>query len=417
MLGAMWPRGGVARGLIVVAAVAVVTAAGAALWWRDAMTYDVGVYRRYGEAMAAGEMPYRDFRLEYPPGALPVFVGPALVTSSEDAYRVVFGIGAACVEIATILVGLVLLGRIGAGVLHRAAYVAFVAGVAALPLGAVALTRFDFWPAFLLLVALALEIGGRSRFAALVLGLAIAAKIYPIVVAPLLLVHAWRRGGARETLVVAGVMAATIAVVFAPFAVLAPRRVASSLWEQLGRPLQIESLGSALVIALHRVAGVAAGSGYSHGSYNLTGSAASIATAVTSVVAVCVLCALWVRYAQLPTAPERLLVYAAAVVAAFVAFGKVLSPQFLIWLLPLVPLARGRRGLLASSLLAAAAALTTIWIPFRQNALVETFAPFPSWALLLRDIILVAVVLTLVPLKPRAATVKLRSRRLVSSEH
>ena len=39
---------------------------------------DTPVYQRYGDAMAHGQVPYRDFDLEYPPGALPVFVLPAL---------------------------------------------------------------------------------------------------------------------------------------------------------------------------------------------------------------------------------------------------------------------------------------------------------------------------------------------------
>ncbi len=37
---------------------------------------DTPVYESYGEAMEAGQVPYRDFAIEYPPGALPVFRRP-----------------------------------------------------------------------------------------------------------------------------------------------------------------------------------------------------------------------------------------------------------------------------------------------------------------------------------------------------
>src|SRR3954454_8672196 len=49
---------------------------------------DTPVYQRYGDAMLDGQVPYRDFRVEYPPAALPVFVLPALGNQHDQlGYR------------------------------------------------------------------------------------------------------------------------------------------------------------------------------------------------------------------------------------------------------------------------------------------------------------------------------------------
>jgi len=44
---------------------------------------DIPLYRTYGERVAGGLVPYRDFAFEYPPGALPFLFLPALVTDSR----------------------------------------------------------------------------------------------------------------------------------------------------------------------------------------------------------------------------------------------------------------------------------------------------------------------------------------------
>ena len=80
---------------------------------------------------------------------------------------------------------------------------------------------------------------------------------------------------------------------------------------------------------------------------------------------------------------------------AFVAFDKVLSPQFMIWLIPLVPLVGGRRGLVASALLGLALLLTQLWFPIRYWDLVLQLKAFPSWAVLARDLALVALLAVL----------------------
>jgi hypothetical protein len=37
---------------------------------------DVPLYRAWGTATVAGQLPYRDFSFDYPPGAIPPFLGP-----------------------------------------------------------------------------------------------------------------------------------------------------------------------------------------------------------------------------------------------------------------------------------------------------------------------------------------------------
>ena len=72
-----------------------------------------------------------------------------------------------------------------------------------------------------------------------------------------------------------------------------------------------------------------------------------------------------------------------------------LSPQFLIWLIPVIPLLRGRRGLAASTLLAAALVLTQLWFPYRYWSLALHFAAFPSWLALARDLVLLGLLAVL----------------------
>ena len=52
--------------------------------FRGAKFRDLHLYRRYGDALLAGHVPYRDFFVEYPPGAIPLFAGPSLAPEVRD---------------------------------------------------------------------------------------------------------------------------------------------------------------------------------------------------------------------------------------------------------------------------------------------------------------------------------------------
>src|SRR5206468_8697710 len=52
-------------------------------FYRHRQIVDTPIYQRYGDAIANGQVPYRDFVLEYPPAALPLFVVPSLLRSPD----------------------------------------------------------------------------------------------------------------------------------------------------------------------------------------------------------------------------------------------------------------------------------------------------------------------------------------------
>jgi hypothetical protein len=347
---------------------------------------DTPIYERYGEAMTQGQMPYRDFELEYPPAALPVFLLPALGGGDSGTYSDRFeglmaALGVACVLLVAAA--------------SAAAWAPLFVAIAPLLLGSVVLSRFDLWPAALTLGALVLLAAGRFRLGLGTLGLATAAKLFPVVLAPIALAHVWRQRGRREALLCAAAFVAVVAAIVLPFAVIAPDGVWDAFWRQAGRPLQIESLGAGLLLAAHHLFGVDLTMDSSHGSQNLVGTAPDVLAGLSTLLQIVVLVAIWVWHARGPASRERLFAASAAAVCAFVAFGKVLSPQFLIWLIPLVALVGGRRGLAASALLAAALVLTQLWFPFRYWELALEFDAVASWLVLARDVVLVGLTLLL----------------------
>jgi hypothetical protein len=363
-------------------------------FYQHRVIIDTVEYHRYGVAMTHGKVPYRDFRVEYPPGALPVFLLPAADRPAFGRYNREFQILMGLCAAAALLAMAWALRTLRASPQRLGAALGFFA-VAPLVLGSVLIYRYDLWPAALTALGLAAVLAGRSRIGFGALGIGIAAKLFPAVLIPPAFAYVWRTRGRREALICLACAAAVVAAFVVPFLVVAPHGVWSSIQRQASRPLQIESLGSAVLLAAHQVGGLHLTMVTSHGSQNLAGSLPKTLGAVESALLAVTLLAIWIAAARGPATPERLVRYSAAAVTAFVAFDKVLSPQFMIWLLPLVPLVRGRRGLVASALLGLALLLTQLWFPIRYWDLALHFAAFPSWLVVARDLTLLALLAVL----------------------
>src|SRR5207253_6346129 len=131
-------------------------------------------------------------------------------------------------------------------------------------------------------------------------GVGAAAKFYPAVLLPLAVAYTWKRRGPRQALVSLGLTLAVFVAVFLPFVILAPGGVWHSVSVQLGRPLQVESLGAALLLAAHHVFGLGISGETSHGSQNLAGTAADAIAVVSTVVQAAVLLWVWIAFARGP---------------------------------------------------------------------------------------------------------------------
>jgi hypothetical protein len=179
-------------------------------------------------------------------------------------------------------------------------------------------------------------------------------------------------------------------VCFVPFFIASPGGLTSSLTEQAGRPLQIESTAACVLLAAHQLLSLSLGVEFSHSSVNLGGRLPAAAAAATLVAEAIVLILTCVFFARGPIEARRLVRGCTTAVLAFVLLGKVFSPQFLIWLIPLAPLLGGTFALAGSAIVGAAAVLTRLYFPSHWSDLIR-FEATPTALLVVRNALLLCL--------------------------
>jgi Glycosyltransferase family 87 len=337
---------------------------------------DTETYSKYGRALVNdGRIPYHDFYDEYPPGSVPVFAAPAVIWDAH--YVLVFKLLMTAFGLGCVVCAAWIVQRLGLSPWRLGPLV-----LAPLLMGPVFLNRYDPLPAFLTSLALVALIRTREVTTGALLGADTAIKIYSIVTLPL----AWRRLKAPRGPVIAFLVAA--GVLFLPFFLIAPGGVGFSFKTQIERHLQIETLGSSILLAgsklgIHHVDWIAG----KPGSIDLGGVVPDVVASLSSALALVLVALVAVRYWRGPDTDTRLVTAWAAAVAAWTVFGKVLSPQYMTWLAPLVPLAAGRRGLHAAAVFLAALMLTQVEYFGGDHGLRDQ--TWVVWVLLLRNALLV----------------------------
>jgi hypothetical protein len=373
--------------------------------WNPNGVADTGLYSLYGARMAHGLVPYRDFFIEFPPGALPAFVLPALPGSH---FVVWFHIFEALCGLGTIVCLGTILSRLH--VRDRGAYMALtLAALAPAALGPITLNSFDYWPAFLMTASVAALVADRTKAGFALLGIATAAKLFPAGLLALALLFTIRRRGQPRVRGALLAYLAAVAVVFAPFVALGAGGLRFSLRVQLSRGLQLESLGATLLTTAHHLGAYDVSYTPNLAYAQLDGSLASAIATVSTVVMLGAIALVAWLYHRTPGNTRDFVDAAAATVVAIVAFAKVISPQYLLWVVALVAAASvGRR--LAAPLLLLALGLTQVWVPDRFRQL-QTLN-WVTWVVLARNLLLVALFVTLLQsLRARGVSVEREAAR------
>jgi len=332
--------------------------------------------------------PWRDFSFEYPPGALAAILPPALLTDGLVPYCLAFSL-----EMSLFLTGALWLGVRAAERLRQGA------GRTVLQLGVVYFmvsTLLVSWH-YDALVALTLAgfaygaVAALPLLAALSLAAAVAVKGAPVLLIPIALTHfllgsPWRR--------VAGAAAAgglALVGIGALYLRAAGAHAFDMFAYHAGRPAQIESPYGAVALIVQTLGGARAHLVDSFGSVNISDGLglASLAGPLTALAALAAIgWRVWRlgRSDDAATRARRTLAASAAALIAFMAFGKVFSPQYVVWLFPLALVPAAVSGGAAPLMLLGAVLLTQIEFPFvYANSL-----PLLGFVVLARDALLLA---------------------------
>jgi hypothetical protein len=397
-------RPGSETALIVIAAVALQAIAWAFLiwllrangpWYHFFDVSDINVYIQYAQRVADGQRVYKDFPFEYPPLALPLFTLPPHADAA--AYPNWF----AAEMIVLCSAAAALTGATAAALwrgLTRPLVVAGAYALAVLAAGAITANRYDVAVALTLAACLFFLARRHTTAAGAALGVGVALKLTPGMLLPLVLIVAETRRRALYAL--AGFLVFMI-VPFLPFLGRIDG-LTNIITYHAQRPLQIEAVPGTLYLIAGAMGRWGIGTGNSFGSQSLAGPGSGLVARLSVWVGLLLVAGVyvlvWRRRSLLRAAPEFIPIAALACVLVFTVCNKVLSPQYMCWVLPLVALVvvgRSPFQRLTGILTLVAIALTQVEFPHLYWDVVA-LKPEAVYFVVIRNVVLVAAAIVAV---------------------
>lgn len=377
-----------------------------------------GFERGFATKILDGMLPYSDFFSEYPPLALFSFLLPALFFPDYPAYGFFYAVEIYLLD----LMVLFILAKLTSRIKLQIWPVLGVYTLCLMAIGSIATGRFDLLPATLVLVALYAFISGRNKIAWGFLALGASAKLYPLVMAPLFFLYLLRQQQYRRLMQGIVVFGGVILVLNLPWIIIDADGFWQFLSYHLERGLHSES-SYGLVILMGQVMGMTQAEGImTYGSWNLASPMAENLSRASFYITFGILSVTYAFYARqlwkkrsggistselLNNEAVTLLRYTLVAILIMLLTSKVFSPQFMIWLCPLIPIVEARWRYVPMVLFLIAGAITQYIYPHNYITF-ELFTPYLVVMLAIRNLLLVAMAaIYLLPIRSSPVNEKL----------
>jgi uncharacterized membrane protein len=346
------------------------------------------LYLDYASRIFQGSLPYRDFSLEYPPMALAFFILPRLFSANLSVFAGAFEIEVLIFD----LLGLYLFYRIARNNGDTPWKMMAMYSAAILAIGPIIIESYDIFPAILTLLSLYLFSTGKHKTAWLILALGFMTKLYPAVIAPVYIFYYLRDRQYKRIWSGIGVFAAACLIILLPFLVMAPDSLLQFINFHSSRPIQLETTYSSVLLFISQFSTIDFQIQFSSGAQNIVGPVSDILATISLFLLVFfLLAAYWLIFRRIKKEKNgftEMGVYALLVILILLAAGKILSPQYLIWLCTLIPLITGKKGLAVTAVFILIGVLTYYIYPLHYEELAAVKSPVAA-VLLVRNILLI----------------------------
>ena len=347
---------------------------------------DVAVPEATAARLLGGEVPYRDFLVEYPPLALPFFWLARWLGGGGDGFARVFAGEVLLFHTATLWLVARQVGRDPAAPGLVAGLTWFV--VYSLALWPVLLTRYDPIPTFFAFAAVAGYSGRRPLLGGVCAGLGALIKLFPGFALLPQIMRDWRGIGTAGARARWG-LGLTVGLGMVAWFFVGGSGTWASIRYHADRRIEIEAVFASLIWLADGLLGRTPSILYNFGAYHLVGDLPDLCALLSLPLLGCALVIVASGVTR-ESGDADLARASCGCLLAFIVTNKVLSPQYLIWLIPFIVTLQGRWAGQVRALFAVCCLLTTLDYPYFFFGLVA-LEPVPILIVGARNLVLVVI--------------------------